>query len=115
MLLGFRGRCRFRTYIPSKSRKYGIKPVILCDPKTHYFWNGYICTGKGSDGNAISDKEKKIAKPTQAVFNLVKPLEGTNRNITADNWFTSIELLSELKKKGFTYVETIKKMRKRSL
>lgn len=112
MLVGFRGRCRFRMYIPSKPRKYGIKLVVLCDAKTHYFWNGYIYTGKGSDGNTLSEIEKKFAKPTQAVLNLVKPLEGTNRNITADNWFTSVELLSELKKRGLTYVGTIKKNKK---
>ncbi|KAK3883287.1 hypothetical protein Pcinc_012324 [Petrolisthes cinctipes] len=35
-LLGFRGRCPFRMYIPSKPAKYGIKLVLINDCKTKY-------------------------------------------------------------------------------
>lgn len=47
--------------------------------------------------------------PTQSVIHLAKPLFGSNRNITCDNWFTSIELIEYLKKKGLTCVGTMKK------
>lgn len=33
-LLGFRGRCPFRMYIPNKPNKYGIKIVMTCDSAT---------------------------------------------------------------------------------
>lgn len=33
----------------------------------------------------------------------------TNRNVTADNWFSSIEIVEELRKRGLTYVGTLKK------
>lgn len=46
--------------------------------------------------------------PTQSVIRLTKPLFGSNRNITCDNWFTSIELIEYLKKKGLTCVFTMK-------
>ncbi|XP_067122083.1 piggyBac transposable element-derived protein 4-like [Centruroides vittatus] len=35
-LEGFRGRCGFRQYIPSKPNKYGIKIFLLVDSKTFY-------------------------------------------------------------------------------
>ncbi|XP_066962208.1 piggyBac transposable element-derived protein 4-like [Macrobrachium rosenbergii] len=35
-LLGFRGRCPFRMYIPIKPAKYGIKLVLINDSKTKY-------------------------------------------------------------------------------
>ncbi|XP_066973191.1 piggyBac transposable element-derived protein 4-like [Macrobrachium rosenbergii] len=35
-LLGFRGRCPFRMYIPNKPAKYGIKLVLINDSKTKY-------------------------------------------------------------------------------
>lgn len=112
MLIGFRGRCRFRMYIPNKPRKYGIKILAINDAKTHYFLDGYIYAGKGSDGTTLSEEEKKLSKPTQAVIRLAKSIEGTNRNITADNWFSSIEVVRELKKRGLTYVGTLKKNKK---
>ncbi|UYV69082.1 hypothetical protein LAZ67_6002305 [Cordylochernes scorpioides] len=39
MLVGFRGKCPFKIYIPSKPNKYGIKIVILADSRTHYMYN----------------------------------------------------------------------------
>jgi len=35
-LLGFRGKCSFRMYIPSKPDKYGLKIVTLNDAMTSY-------------------------------------------------------------------------------
>lgn len=42
MLIGFRGRCKFRMYIPNKPRKYGIKLMCLTDARNNYFFNGFI-------------------------------------------------------------------------
>lgn len=33
----------------------------------------------------------------------------TNRNITGDNWFSSVELVDKLKEHGLTYVGTMRK------
>lgn len=109
MLIPFRGRCPFQVYIPKKPKKYGIKVQCLTDAKTSYLCNAYLYSGKDSDGVGLSDEEKKLAKPTQSVIKLCKYEENSNKNITGDNWFTSIELLDELKKRGLTFVGTIKK------
>lgn len=45
-LLAFRGKCPFRMFIPSKTAKYGLKIVMLCDSQTGYMVNGIVYTGK---------------------------------------------------------------------
>lgn len=54
-------------------------------------------------------RERELSKPTQSVLQLAKATEGSRRNITADNWFSSIQLAQELKIKDLAYVETVKK------
>lgn len=54
-------------------------------------------------------EEKKLAAPTQSVIRFVKPIEKINRNVTGDNWCTSVELALELKKRGLTYLRTMNK------
>lgn len=109
MLIPFRGRCSFRMYMPKKPKKYGIKVMCLADAKTSYLCNAYIYTGKGSDGVGLSETEKNLSIPTQAVIRLCKVIEGTNRNVTADNWFSSLDGVEELRKRNLTYVGTLKK------
>lgn len=109
MLVSFRGRCRWKKYMPNKPCKYGLEIKCLTDGTTSYLYNAYLYTGKDSDGKGLTDEEKKLLVPTQCVLRLAKPIMNTNRNITADNYFSSIEVCNELKKKGLTYVGTLKK------
>nr|XP_022910280.1 uncharacterized protein LOC111421369 [Onthophagus taurus] len=109
MLIGFRGHVQFRMYMPNKPNKYGIKVQILTDARTNYFYNGYIYSGKGSDGQMLSSEEHKFSIPTQSVLQLIAPIQNTNRNVTADNWFSSLEVVDELRKRGLTYVGTMRK------
>ncbi|XP_050300110.1 piggyBac transposable element-derived protein 4-like [Anthonomus grandis grandis] len=102
MLVPFRGRCGFRMYMPVKPAKYGLKIQILADSKSHYMINSEIYTGKRSDRSNLSI-------PTETVLRLVGPVVGTNRNITGDNWYTSMELTGELLNRKLTYVGTVKK------
>lgn len=108
-LLPFRGRVGFRIYMPNKPGKYGIKLMVLSDARTSYFYNAYIYTGKGSDGKDLTEEERKLSVPTQSLITLSTPIQRSNRNITADNWFSSVEAVIELKKRGLTYVGTMRK------
>lgn len=95
--------------MPNKPKKYGIKVLCLADAKSSYMYNGYIYTGKGSDGVGLTKKQTELSVPTQSLVRLCKVIEGSNRNVTADNWFSSLEGVSELSKKKLTYVGTLKK------
>lgn len=112
MLLAFRGRCSFKMYIPSKPNKYGLKMQCLADSKTHYVLNTYLYCGKNSDGLTLTEEEKKHPVPLQACLRLCQPILNSNRNITTDNWYTSMELISVMKSKGLTVVGTLRKNKK---
>lgn len=84
----------------------------MADAKSSYLLNGYIYTGKGSDSLTLSEEEKTLSIPTQAFVRVCKPIEGSNRNVTADNWFSSIEVADELLKRKLTYVGTLCKDKK---
>ena len=45
-LLGFRGKCPFRMYIPSKPNKYGIKLIMICDNNSKYMLTAIPYLGK---------------------------------------------------------------------
>ncbi|XP_025191777.1 piggyBac transposable element-derived protein 4-like [Melanaphis sacchari] len=102
-LLSFRGRCPFKMYLPAKPDKYGLKIISICDAKTFYFYGGIPYIGKETRNR------NDLLIPTQYVLNLVEPIMGTNRNVTTDNWFTSIELAEQLRVKKLTLVGTLRK------
>ena len=104
-LLPFRGRCPFKVYIPSKPVCYGIKTFALVDVKTFYTFNLETYTGK-----PIANSRFNVSnQPKDVVLRLVQPIKNSGRNITADNWFTSIELIIELQKIKLSYVGTMRK------
>jgi len=104
MLPGFRGRCSFRQYMPSKPNKYGIKLFALVDAVMFYVLNMEIYAGKQPEGPFYVSN-----KPSEVVKRMAKPIFGSGRNITADNWFTDIELIEDLKEKRLSYVGTVRK------
>ncbi|XP_069690526.1 piggyBac transposable element-derived protein 4-like [Periplaneta americana] len=107
MLVGFHGRCSFRVYLKGKPQKYGLKIMCLCDAKTHYLINAFVYAGKICGPNP-----QQLSVPTRSVLSLVLPISETNRNVKGDNWFTSVELMDELRKIGLTYVGTVRKNKK---
>jgi hypothetical protein len=70
MLLAFRGRCKFKMYMPKKPAKYGIKIHCLTDAKSGYLLNAYIYDEKDSDGLNLPTEYQRLKKPTQAVMRL---------------------------------------------
>lgn len=102
-LVGFRGRCPFRMYIPNKPNKYGLKLVMMADSSTKYMCNAMPYMGKNTNtGN------EPLA--TYFVKELSKPYHGSKRNLTMDNWFTSVPLAEELLKPPYnlTLVGTLR-------
>lgn len=104
-LLPFRGRCPFKMYIPNKPDKYGIKILMLCDSKTGYMIKAEVYLGKGSIPRNIPASEFYCLTMTEQIHN-------SNRNLTVDNWFTSIPAAQKLLDKGVTMVGTLRKNKK---
>ncbi|XP_073532700.1 succinyl-CoA:glutarate CoA-transferase isoform X2 [Phyllobates terribilis] len=107
MLPGFRGKCAFGQYIPSKPNKYGIKMYALVDASKTYTYNLEVYAGKQPEGPyCVSNK------PSDVVKRLAEPLFGSGRNITADNWFSNCDLIDYLKMQKLSYVGTVRKNKK---
>ncbi|XP_035220849.1 piggyBac transposable element-derived protein 4-like [Stegodyphus dumicola] len=59
MLVGFRGKCRFKMYMPQKPVKYGLKVMCLTDARNNYAYNAYLYCGKDSDGISVEERVGK--------------------------------------------------------
>ncbi|XDV25949.1 hypothetical protein PO909_029773 [Leuciscus waleckii] len=102
-LIGFRGRCQFRQYMPSKPAKYGLKIWAACDAKSSYSHNMQVYTGKPAGGQ----REQHLGK--RVVLDMVKDLKG--HIVTCDNFFTSYALGSELLQRKIRMLGTVRKNR----
>lgn len=87
-LLGFRRRCKFRQYMPSKTERYGIKFWLLVCSETCYVWKIQPYLGKPIGGSVEKNQGERV------VLDLVVGLKG--HNITMDNFFSSYNLGQKL-------------------
>ena len=97
-LVPFRGRVGFRQYIPSKPAQYGMKIWWCCDADTSYPLKGDVYLGrqpgeKRDIGQGRQPGEEcDIGQGARVVKELVAPWRRSCRNVTADNFFTSVPL-----------------------
>ncbi|XP_042368087.1 piggyBac transposable element-derived protein 3-like [Plectropomus leopardus] len=101
-----KARCSFIQYIASKPDKFGIKFWLAADVDTKYMLNAAPYLGKDETrrpGQRLGDS---------VVLKLAKPFLGKGRNITTDNFFTSLELAKALKAQKTSLVGTVNKSRR---
>lgn len=101
-----KARCPFTQYIPSKPDKFGQKFFLSVDLDSKYVLNAipYL----GSDDSRPTNR--RLAD--HLVLELMKPCLGCGRNVTTDNFFTSMVLAVELKKKKTSILGTINSKRR---
>ena len=102
-LFPFRGLTKFTQYIPSKPAKYGIKAFWACDTSNAYPLQDQIYTGKTTDGL------RQVNVGEQTVLTLVSLYKGSGRNVTTDNFFTTMKLAKVLNSWNMTLVGTVRK------
>lgn len=92
-------------YMPNKPNKYGIKIYALVDAKMFYCANMEIYVGKQHPGPYKFDTSNLALLPR-----ICKPISGTKRNVTMDNFFTS-KLVADvlLNDQQLTMVGTMRK------
>lgn len=105
-LFATKARCSFTQYIASKPDKFGIKFWLAADVETKYMVNGAPYLGKD-----------KTQGPSQrlgdsVVLKMVETYLGKGRNITTDNFFTSMVLAKALQAKKTSLVGTVNKSRR---
>ncbi|XP_062312239.1 piggyBac transposable element-derived protein 4-like [Osmerus eperlanus] len=101
-LVPFRGRCRFLQYMPSKPAKYGIKIFWMCDARIPHAIDGMVYTGRQPGEEVQRNLGENI------VQQLCYGIRQTGRNITMDNFFTSVPLAEKLLEKNLTIVWTLR-------
>lgn len=101
-LVGFRGRCPFKQYNQSKPARFGFLIYWLTD------WNGFPLRGIPYLGKDHS-RPKGVSLGEHMVTSLASPYYGFARNITCDNFFTSLPLGDRLRTESLTIVGTVRK------
>ena len=77
----------------NKPDKFGIKFWIDVDLESKYVLNAILYLGKDETRPATQRLSESV------VIKLVEPYLGKGRNVTTDNFFTSIHLATQLRKK----------------
>ena len=90
----------------SKPDKFGIKFWLAVDAESHYLVNGFPYLGKDTQ------RPKSQSLTEYVVTKLAEPFLNEGRNITCDNFFTSVKLANSLKSKKTTIVGTMNKIRR---
>ena len=97
-----KSRCRFTQYMPNKPDKFGIKFWLASDVNSKYIINGFPYLGKDES------RDPSVPLGEFVALKLVEPYTGRGRNITMDNFFTSIPIATKLFRKKTTVVGTIR-------
>ena len=104
-MIKFQGRSMLKQYLPQKPVKRGIKVWVLADAM-----NGYFCRFEVYCGKKGSNVEKGLA--TRVVKDLTNDFQGKHHHIFFDNFFTSLELIQDLKEVGIYACGTARKNRR---
>ncbi|CAI5694730.1 unnamed protein product [Oreochromis niloticus] len=99
-------RCCFLQYIASKPDKFGIKFWVACDLKSKYICN--VLPYLGKDPNRPSGERLS----ENVVMRLMEPFLDKGRNVTTDNFFTSLSLAQKLLRRKTTILGTVNKIRR---
>jgi hypothetical protein len=102
-----KGRHRAKQYNKSKPCKWGFKSFAMCCAVTGYCMSLYPYMGRDQARPA------GMSLGEFAVTSVLLPMLNNNGYvISADNWFTSVELVDKLLKMGIHYCGTARKGRK---
>ena len=101
-----KARYPFTQYMANKPDKFGIKFWLAVDCSSKYLVNGFPYLGK----DAHRPTNKSLSE--YVVIQLVEPYLGKGRNVTTDNFFTSVKLAENLERRKTSIVGTMNRIRR---
>lgn len=104
-MISFKGKIAFRQYIPRKRHQHGIKCWVMADSRSSYVHEVDIYTGKSEFSGVETDLGMKV------VLDISKKLP-PGHILFFDNYFTCLQLMIELTKRGIGAVGTLRRDRK---
>lgn len=109
MVIGHKGRFRYKQYNASKPKKYHIKSYGLCDSITGYVFNLMVYFGADT-----AYKPETDPKSSHAVKIFDKLLEGItgHHHLFADRYYSSLPLVQFLRQKNHHYTGTLNSNRR---
>nr|CAH7752477.1 unnamed protein product [Callosobruchus chinensis] len=108
-LLGWKGRLKWKQFIPSKRKRFGIKLFLLCESSTGYTYNFLIYTG--ADTN-YGDNFVNEPLSARVVLELSNNLLDKGYCLFLDNYYTSVDLAEKLSQRRTDCVGTMRINRK---
>ena len=103
-MIKFKGRTIMREHIKNKPIKWGFKMWYRCAPKTGYFYELDICTGK--------KETSEFGLGESVVLHLTEKLNGSFSRIFFGNFFTSSSLMRELTENSLYGIGVVRQNRK---
>lgn len=104
-MMPWRGRVEFRMFIPSKPIRYGLKMYMCCESTTSYVTKMEIYTGK-------KGQKREVDHGPNVVKRMVSDFAYKGYTVYIDSFFSSVQLVEDLRKEGTTVCGTIRKDRR---
>ena len=96
----WKGRLRFKIYIPSKRERYGVKIYMLCESATGYLRDFIVYTGADTiypePPHQLPKPFEQYKSPSKVVLALLAGLFNKGYSLALDNLYTAPELLKAL-------------------
>jgi hypothetical protein len=115
-MVKYKGKyCSARQYMPKKPIKCGLKVWVMVDATSHIISDFEVYCSKsmatlgGGGGGMSQGAEKNLAH--RVVTNLTAGLDNKGHVITMDNFFTSVGLFRDLKRRGIYATGTMRSNR----
>nr|XP_040570704.1 piggyBac transposable element-derived protein 3-like [Lepeophtheirus salmonis] len=102
----YKGHHGMRKYLKYKPIKWGFKNWLRCDAKQGYCYEFDLYQGK-TEGTS-----SEFGLGGDVVLSLTSSLKFTYARVFTDNYFSSVNLVQQLKERGIYYNGTIQKKRK---
>ena len=96
----------WKQFIRTKQACFGLKSFVLVEASSGYIWNSIIYTG---DDTLVEEGNTYQYQATNIIMSLCKKVLDEGRCLFMDNWYSSLELLSELCSRSTDVVGTVHK------